>query len=164
MSSRSDCFFKTWLSNLSMWRKTPLIIWTCFTSWPWRKCWVNSYQSKPGYEGGWKVHRLKCSYYDVIAAVDYFFDQSDPSTATLMKEVCVSQRGLFGKYKPHLVIFYWSAYELFSRPSYENKGCVSIEIPYVELCLLHNTHLYLEGSRIILEVESTLSSQRVLCK
>ena len=40
-------------------------------------------------EGG-----LKSSYGDLISAVDDFLDQEDPSTATLMKEVCGPQEGL----------------------------------------------------------------------
>ena len=37
-------------------------------------------------------NRLRCSY-DDISAIDDFFDQWDPSTATQMKEVNVDYKG-----------------------------------------------------------------------
>ena len=40
---------------------------------------------------GWKVHWLKSSLDDIILAVDGFFDQLDPCTATLIEEICGSQ-------------------------------------------------------------------------
>ena len=36
--------------------------------------------------------RLESSYDDIIPAVDDFFDQKDPSTATLMEEVCINHK------------------------------------------------------------------------
>ena len=62
------------------------------------------------YEG-----RLKSLYDNVISAVD----QWDPSTATVMEEVCGAQRGLC--WKINLIWSYsmkvsWSGYELFSKP------------------------------------------------
>ena len=41
---------------------------------------------------GWRS-----SYDDVISAVEYLFDQLDPSTATQMEEVCWPQGGLCWK-------------------------------------------------------------------
>ena len=52
--------------------------------------------------------RLKNSYYDIISAVDNFFDQWNPSTSTPMLEVCGLQGRLMLKNKPHLVTFYES--------------------------------------------------------
>ena len=60
---------------------------------------------------------LKGSYEDIISAVDDFFDQWDPSTATLMEEAGTVSRTML-KNKPHLITFNESilAYELFSQP------------------------------------------------
>ena len=44
------------------------------------------------YKGG--VGRLKSSPADIISAVDDFFYQWDPSTATLIEEKCGVQEGL----------------------------------------------------------------------
>ena len=42
----------------------------------------------------WNVHRLKNPYDEVLSAVDDFFYQKNPSTATLMKGVCGPQKEL----------------------------------------------------------------------
>ena len=36
----------------------------------------------------WKVQRTKCLNDDVVFAVDDIFDKCNPTTATLIKEVC----------------------------------------------------------------------------
>ena len=55
------------------------------------------------YKGG-----LKGSYDDVISGGDDFFDQWDPSTATVMEKVYEMLGGTILKNKPHLVTFYES--------------------------------------------------------
>ena len=57
------------------------------------------------------------SYHDVISAVDACFDQSDPSIATPMEEMCEPIRRIILENIPHLVTFMTvsgSAYKLSS--------------------------------------------------
>ena len=44
-----------------------------------------------------KVHTLKCLCNNIIYAVDYSFEQRDPNTATLIKEMCNTKRELCQK-------------------------------------------------------------------
>ena len=61
------------------------------------------------------------SYDDVISAVDDLFDQWDPSTATLMEEVCGLQWVIILRNKnliwSHSMRISWSDLELFSQLS-----------------------------------------------
>ena len=64
---------------------------------------------------------LKSSYADIISAIDDFFDKWDPSTVTLIKEMCGLHGGLCLKInliQSHSMIVSYSAYELFRRPLY----------------------------------------------
>ena len=64
---------------------------------------------------------LKCSYDNVISAVDIFFDQWDPRTSTPMEDMCGLQGWLCWKINlilSHFMRVSWSAYEPFSRPLY----------------------------------------------
>ena len=73
----------------------------------------------------WKFHWLKSLLGDIISAVDYFLEQKDPSTATLMGEMCGLQRSLYLKIKffwSYYMRVSWSTYELFSEPSIFTDG------------------------------------------
>ena len=73
-------------------------------------------------------HGLKHLYDDIISAVDDFFNQWDPSTATAMKEVCGLQSGLYWKINhiwSHSMRVSWLAYELFRQPLHSGLNYIN---------------------------------------
>ena len=82
---------------------------------------------------GWKVHRM--TSYQLLM----IFYQWDPSTTILTEEMCGSQRGPCWKTDliwSHSMRVSWSAYELFSQPSYDLHN--------ISLSVYQKIHLYLK--------------------
>ena len=81
-------------------------------------------------KNGLQSTRLKSSYDGVIATINDFSDQWAPSTAAPMEKLCEPQEGLGWKINliwSHSMWISWSAYELFSQPSY--TVCIHLNHP-----------------------------------
>ena len=101
---------------------------------------VYTYTRKMGinilfYKGRLKIQGLKISYDDVISSVDEVFLLMDPSTATPSGEMCRKRNLLCS----HSMREFWSAHELFSRPSFVRMNCFSME--RLDLLLIYSVLL-----------------------